>query len=217
MTELGRIFAGDDLGRAEDRFDPFCKYVFRLIDRQGFEALAQQQKGNVNGAVVLQGLGLVTETEIKANKAWDWRETTLPSTGSPCSPFLEHLLRTLKFRNKDDHNAPLLGKYEKALAVRSFCTSLVWTVIKFTPQIQAALHSFRFAAYLVRIRDKFAAIGGTKWFVPASPTRTMGAAGRKAGAVLSGVTNCVSGFETHQSSPRAGHNALVVDRQDLRC
>ncbi len=154
VAELDRLFAGDDLGRAEDRFEPFCKLLLRFIDPNRFEGLAQNLKGKIQGADILKSLNLITQAEIKALKDWDWREAALPSGIPAVSPFLEHVIRTLKFRNKAvDHNAPKLGMSERFLALRSFCVVLVWAVIKSGPQIRSALLRARFSDYLHKLRD----------------------------------------------------------------
>ena len=161
---LRRWFTDHELVKLADRYEPFCKFVLRLVDPTKSAKLKEleQLSGRKPAACyVLKGtggLGIVTQDELNLfiNASWE----AFPTTVLQCKPnFLEHVARIYVFRNVDDHRARVLNQREKAEIAESFCVFLVWVVFKFKSQIEAALIAARFSVHLQKIRGQFADIG----------------------------------------------------------
>ncbi|MSU62858.1 MAG: hypothetical protein EXS31_10750 [Pedosphaera sp.] len=165
VAGIDRWFREDELVKLADRYEPFCKFVLRLIDPCKYAGLKLKEqspdpKERPGAAWVIKanGVGLVSnkELELFANASWD----TFPVAAVLGQPnFVEHIARIYVFRNVDDHRARILTKKERGDIAQSFCVFLVWTVIKFSREINSALTTAKFSGYLQKVRDRFESIG----------------------------------------------------------
>ena len=157
IAGFDRWFNDCDLVKLVDRYEPFCKFLLRLIDPSKFNQLQADTDNRLTAAKVIKALELVNNETMKTFASCKWESFPLPRVqGQP--NFLEHVARTYVFRNMDNHNAPLLSRREEAQVVQSFCVMLVWCAIKFDKEISCALTYARFSVYLAKTRDRFAAI-----------------------------------------------------------
>ena len=155
---LRRWFADAELVKLADRYEPFCKFVLRVIDPSKFEQLQAEAGSRLSAAKVLKALGLVSNKALSVFESCAWEQ--FPPAGVAGQPdFLEHLARTYVFRNVDDHQARVLNQRQQAEIAESVCVFLVWCVIRFSREIGRALTTARFADYLGRVRDRFVDIG----------------------------------------------------------
>jgi hypothetical protein len=166
QADLKRWFFEREMGKLTLHFEPFCKFVLRLVDSAKFDELKRKdEKPNPDekkpsAAYVLKrlGLGIVSNKECDLFMNASWESFPLATLqGQP--NFLEHVGRIYLFRNVDAHHARALGICEKAEIARSFCVGLVWIVFKFKPEIEAALIKAQFSVHLQKVRDKYAGIG----------------------------------------------------------
>lgn len=164
---LRRWFANHELVKLADRYEPFCKFVLRLVDPSKSAELKRREqssdpKERPGAAYVLKanGLDLVSNKELELFAKASWESFPLAALqGQP--NFLEHVARIYVFRNVDDHRARVLNQREKAQIAESFCVFLVWIVFKFRNEIEAALIEARFSVHLRNVRDQFANIGAS--------------------------------------------------------
>lgn len=163
---LERWFSRHELVKLADRYEPFCKFVLRLVDSVKFAELKRREEtpkpgeSKPSAAYVLKrsGLGIVSNKECEHFMNASWESFPLAALqGQP--NFLEHVGRIYVFRNVDDHRARVLGISEKAEIARSFCVFLVWIVFKFKHGIEAALIKAQFSIHLQNVRNRFAEIG----------------------------------------------------------
>ena len=162
---LTRWFANHELVKVADRYEPFCKFVLRLVHPAKFAELKRREqssdpKERPGASYVLKakGLDIVSnkEMELFANESWE----SFPLVALQGQPnFLVHIARTYVFRNVDDHRARVLNQREKAQIAESFCVFLVWTVFKFGQELEDALIVAQFSGYLQKIRNLYASIG----------------------------------------------------------
>ncbi len=158
VAGLRRWFNGGELVKLADRYEPFCKFLLRLIDPSKYAQLQTEAGNRLSAAKVLKGLGLVNNKAMSVFESCSWEKFPPPDVqGKP--DFLEHVARTYIFRNVDDHQARVLSQREKAQVAESICVFLVWCAIKFDKEISRALTRARFASYLEQLRHRFADIG----------------------------------------------------------
>jgi hypothetical protein len=160
LAGLRRWFTCGELVKLADRYEPFCKFLLRLIDPPKYAQLQAEAGNRLSAAKVLKALGLVNNKAMSAFESCSWDKFPPPDVqGKP--DFLEHVARTYVFRNVDDHQAPVLSQREKAQVAESICVFLVWCAIKFDKEIARGLTRARFSSYLEKVRDRFAAIGAS--------------------------------------------------------
>lgn len=170
LAGLRRWFHGGELVKLADRYEPFCKFLLRLIDPPKYAQLQIEAGNRLSAAKVLKALGLVTNKAMSTFESCPWESFPPPDVqGKP--DFLEHVARTYVFRNVEDHQARVLNQREKAQVAESICVFLVWCAIKFDKEISCALTRARFFPYLEKARDRFAGIGA-RWVALATEARS---------------------------------------------
>ena len=158
LAALDRWFRAGDLVKLADRYEPFCKFLLRVIEPAKFARLQAETGDRLSAAKVLKALGLVSNKALSLFESCTWEQfPPADVVGQP--DFLEHVARTYLFRNVEDHRARALNRLEKAQVAHSFCVFVVWAVIKFEQVIEGALMTAGFFPYLERVRDNFARIG----------------------------------------------------------
>ena len=158
VVGLRRWFDDAELVKLADRYEPFCKFVLRVIDSSRFAQLQAEAGNRLSAAKVLKALGLVSNKALSVFESCAWEQ--FPPTGVAGQPdFLEHVARTYVFRNVDDHQARVLNQRQKAEIAESVCVFLVWCVIRFSREIGCALTTARFTDYLGSVRNRYADIG----------------------------------------------------------
>jgi hypothetical protein len=168
QASLKRWFSEGELIKLADRYEPFCKFVLRLVDLAKFAELKRRDEkpepgeNKPSAAYVLKGggLGIVSNKECNLFMNASWESFPLATLqGQP--NFLEHVGRIYLFRNVDDHHARILSVCEKAEIARSFCVVLVFIVFKFQREIEVALIKAQFSVHLQKVRNQYAGIGAS--------------------------------------------------------
>jgi hypothetical protein len=158
FAALDRWFRDGELVKLADRYEPFCKFLLRVIEPAKFAQLQAETGDRLSGAKVLKELDLVSNKSLSVFESSTWEQ--FQATGLAGQPkFLEHVARTYVFRNIEDHRARVLNRREKAQVAESFCVFVVWAVIKFKREVEAALMTARFSCYLELVRNRYADIG----------------------------------------------------------
>ena len=158
VVGLRRWFDDAELVKLADRYEPFCKFVLRVIDSSRVAQLQAEAGNRLSAAKVLKALGLVSNKALSVFESCAWEQ--FPPTGVAGQPdFLEHVARTYVFRNVDDHQTRVLNQRQKAEIAESVCVFLVWCVIRFSREVGCALTTARFADYLGSVRNRYADIG----------------------------------------------------------
>ncbi len=158
VSGLCRWFEEAELLKLADRYEPFCKFVLKVIDPAKFGQLQAKTGNRLAAAKVLKALGLVTNKTLSVFESCAWENfPPVDVVGKP--DFLEHVARTYVFRNVDDHQARVLNQRQKAEIAESFCVFLVWCVVRFDSEIQRVLTTTKFADHLKYVRQVFADVG----------------------------------------------------------
>ena len=158
MDCLARRFCQREHIKIADRFEPFAKFVLKLLFPTRYATLATTLRHRFTLAEILKELDLAEESELKAWSRCDWQQ--FPPVGLPGTPgFKEQVGWTYRFRNTEEHLAPVLDDKQEAELVQSVCVCLVWLTAKYEREIRAALTKARFASYLERLRSRFAGTG----------------------------------------------------------
>ena len=158
VSGLSRWFYKKELVKLADRYEPFCKFVLKVIDPAKFGQLQAETGNRLAAAKVLKALGLVNNRALSVFESCAWEQ--FPPAGVVGQPgFLEHVARTYVFRNVDDHQARVLNLRQKAEIAESFCVFLVWCVVRFGSEIRRVLTISKFADHLKTLRQRFAAVG----------------------------------------------------------
>jgi len=149
---LARGFRERQHVKIADRFEPFAKFVLKLVFPKKYDALAATLRHKFTLAEVLKELGLAEDSELKAWSLCPWQQ--FPPVGLPGTPnFKEQIGWTVRFRNTEDHLAPELDNVREAKLVQSVCVCFVWLTAKLLKEIQRALLTARFCLYLRKLRD----------------------------------------------------------------
>jgi hypothetical protein len=158
VAGLIRWFGAGELVKLADRYEPFCKFVLRVVNPCEYARLQAETGNRLSAAKVLKALGLVSNRAMREFESCTWEQFPPASVvGQP--DFLEQIARTYVFRNVEAHRARVLDGVETAQIAQSFCVFLVWTVIKFNGEIRCALTTAKFSDYLRKIRGRFEDIG----------------------------------------------------------
>ena len=152
---LKRWFIENKLVKLVDRYEPFIKFVLRIIDPSRYQQLQAESGNRLAAAKVLKALGLVTNKTLSLFESCAWDQ--FPPADVLGKPgLLEHVARTYVFRNVDDHQAREVSLHEKAQVAQSFCVVLVWCTIKFRQELDRALLRARYLGYLEKVLQRLA-------------------------------------------------------------
>ncbi len=154
ITEgLHRWFQIGKFLKLVDRYEPFTKFLLKVIDPKRFAALESEAGNRLASAKVLKALDLVRNKELSLFADCTWE--TFPTQALAGKPdFLEHIARTYVYRNVEDHRARTPNSKERGIVVESFCVLLVWCVIKYRDKITEALTLATCTEYLERVRRR---------------------------------------------------------------
>jgi hypothetical protein len=158
VTGLRRWFDDAELVKLADRYEPFCKFVLKVIDPAKFGQLQAESGNRLSAAKVLKALPLVNNRALSVFESCAWEQ--FPPAGVVRQPdFLEHVARIYVFRNVDDHQARVLNQRQKAEIAESVCVFLVWCVIRFGSAIRRVLTTAKFTDHLKNVRQRFEEVG----------------------------------------------------------
>lgn len=210
VVGLRRWFDDAELVKLADRYEPFCKFVLRVIDPSRFAQLQAETGNRLSAAKVLKALSLVNNKALSVFESCTWEQ--FPPAGVAGQPdFLEHVARTYVFRNVDDHQARVLNQRQKAEIAESFCVFLIWCVIRSSREIGSVLTSARFAGYLKDLRERFAD-SGTRFVELTAEARSPGEY-RLLDPLSSSADPVSSEAEIDTSKLAEGHRVTAVEAE----
>jgi hypothetical protein len=72
LAGLRRWFDGGELVKLADRYEPFCKFLLRLIDPPKYAQLQTEAGNRLSAAKVLKAFGLVTNKALSTFESCSW-------------------------------------------------------------------------------------------------------------------------------------------------
>ncbi|MHB1309951.1 MAG: NACHT domain-containing protein, partial [Limisphaerales bacterium] len=156
---LTRRFCQGEKVRLADRFEPFAKFVLKMVDPERYKDRVSKLGNRFTLAEILKAHSLAEDNELKT-----WGNRSLqqfPPPGLPGTPFFkEQVAWTYRSRNTEEHTAPELNSVQEAKSFQSVCVCLVWLTAKLEKEIRSAITRMRFSGYLRKIiRGDLADIG----------------------------------------------------------